>query len=190
MNNCIDYKRIARAIDFYIDLGYLYGSALWTAPAKIIKKTLPKHKKISRCSTLTEPLIGSGEQHFIHLIDKGIITYGKHCCVTPCFRDDTVDDIHNKYFMKVELISVEYMGLQDILHTVQSAQMFFASEGVRTSIVPTHEKPFCYDLLCSGTRIELGSYGYGEHNGFRYAYGTGLAEPRFSVVKNKLDNQT
>ena len=46
-------------------------------------------------------------------------------------------------------------------------------------VVPTKEG---YDLMING--IEVGSYGLRMGNGYEWVYGTGLAEPRFSVAIN------
>jgi phenylalanyl-tRNA synthetase alpha subunit len=52
-------------------------------------------------------LVASGEQSFIHLIRKSSCEPGRYCCITPCFRDDHIDETHFRYFMKLELIDTE-----------------------------------------------------------------------------------
>ena len=48
--------------------------------------------------------MASAEQSFLELFLNKKIEYGRYCGITPCFRDETVDYLHNNFFMKVELI--------------------------------------------------------------------------------------
>ncbi len=50
--------------------------------------------------------MGSAEQGFVQLMLDGKLPLGSHMAAGPCFRDDEVDDLHQKTFFKVELIIV------------------------------------------------------------------------------------
>ena len=128
-------------------------------------------------------MIGSGEQYFLNEIYNKRLQPGKYCCATPCFRDDAEDDLHGLYFFKVELIDTEY---QDLNAMITIAQEFFRLEGLETNLVKVKSNHLQRDLVVAGPNIELGSYGVREHPEVgAWTYGTGLAEPRFTIAKDQ-----
>lgn len=75
--------------------------------------------------------------------------------------------------MKVELIDVGRDSTDELTHLCR--HWFEQLSGYSVDIVATE---IGLDLELGG--IELGSYGYREHNDLKWTYATGLAEPRFS----------
>ena len=131
--------------------------------------------------------VGSGEQSFLQLLKEDKIQCGKYMCITPCMRDENVlDDIHYKMFMKLELIHIlkstdnPYKKLEE---------MFSMNVYINSNHLPdltwdeiTKDKTDV-DIYSNG--IEIGSYGIRQAYGVNYIYGTGMALPRFTNIKNK-----
>ena len=133
-------------------------------------------------------LVGSAEQSFIHLLLNGTSLNGKYVAVTPCFRPDAIDKIHQRHFMKVELFDTCPGGLDcptsifnKIAETTRIARSFFHTlhPGNDCVMRATNDG---YDLELNG--IEIGSYGYRSYGDWRWIYGTGFADPRFSIAKS------
>lgn len=186
MKKCIDYLMIARAIEFYTKCGFEYIDAEWAVTQDIMDITLPSFSNGVKAD-FVGPLLGSGEQYFLQEIKEKRLKPGKYCCATPCFRDDQEDDIHGAYFFKVELIDTKYL---DLYSTISAAQDFFMSEGIETNAVRVESDHIQYDV-CADDNIELGSYGIrGNDMIGSWCYGTGVAEPRTSIVKRKLYGPT
>ena len=183
----IDYSLIADAIDYYQDNGYKLIDAPWTVSEQALKITTTKEHNIKNNEYLDKYLVGSAEQSFLELIKRNKLRFGKYCAVTPCFRNDEEDELHQKYFMKLELIHYadNWWTLNSNLEMmIHDAQTFF-SLFTDVSVVKTNDdrSQESYDIEHNG--IELGSYGIRNHENIRWIYGTGLAEPRFSnALKN------
>ncbi len=183
----IDYSLIADAIEYYQDQGYELIDVPWTVPKQVLKITCKEDHMFEDNKYLDNYLVGSAEQSFLDLIKRAKLTYGKYCAVTPCFRNDVDDKLHQKYFMKVELIHYleKFWTLEIDLETmIYDAKTFFSIH-LPVNVVETRDKRSysSYDIEHNG--IELGSYGIRMHENIRWIYGTGLAEPRFSyALKN------
>jgi hypothetical protein len=177
MNAKIDYDKIAAAIFWYKALGYKYIEAPWLVSNDSMMVTAPPDRRLF--STFAGNLVASGEQSFIEI--RKSLKPGHYLCATPCFRDEPIlDEWHLQSFFKVELIEVEPILVEESINSmIGDAAAFFSrwvnAERKRTNIG--------YDLEYNG--IELGSYGYREHEDFKWVYGTGCAEPRLSQVVGK-----
>ncbi len=179
MSPRINYRHISEAIDFYEDERFEYIEVPWIVSPEAVAVTLPSGA--SPLGTLGGTLVGSAEQSFIHLACNGDLKPGCYSAATPCFRDDTPDELHQRTFFKVELIEIsqnpiEYGAVQWM---AEIAQRFFHTlpGGADTKIVRTSTG---LDLELHG--VEVGSYGLREYDGWFWLYGTGLAEPRFSIA--------
>lgn len=173
----ISMARMIRAVEFYSKLGYTLVDAPQCVDLDVSQHTKPAgvpetfHRGI-------KVYVGSAEQSFLQMRRDGELTAGRYMAVTPCVRHEPVlDSTHYQVFLKLELISV---GLSEDRLLCSHAKEFFNSEGVLTEEVITD---IGVDLESGG--IELGSYGTRTMlDGTQYTYGTGLAEPRMSVVVN------
>ena len=156
----IDYHVLARALDFYRAAGFERVEVPWTASEAAIRHTFPKQAF----------LVGSAEQAFLdNPPDFDAMA------ITPCFRweDAGRSPFHKPYFMKVELWSRHRTPYELCL----LAARFMGADCVTTSNG--------FDLEIAG--IEVGSYGQRlDLQGVPYVYGTGVAEPRFSMAKQQL----
>lgn len=188
----IDYRLLAEAIDFYSQQGYRYLETPWIVGHRFTEATKPAGRRDFYC--LDGYLVASGEQSFMSAMHSGAIEPGgKYQTVTPCFRDEAVDELHQTWFLKLELIwyrpnlPVKYGSVYCVMNDANS----FMSRHIKTqrtspgmcSEDPTSEHgAFTYDIE-SLEGIELGSYGYRRLLSEYWIYGTGLALPRFTVAK-------
>lgn len=191
-NATIDWLRIGRAVRFYQNRGYHYVEVPWVVPSRITNLTAPLDSKIYSLDDNMD-LVGSAEQSFLWLAERDELwratrqgTGQKYfVSVTPCFRGDTISPLHQNSFMKVELFCTHGKTI-DVLRLAFDAYDFFRSEGVAVQQVDRMSAENSIDLqVCD---IEVGSYGIRSRNDMTWAYGTGLAEPRFSVAKRKDEN--
>ena len=181
----IDWNLISEAVKYYTSIGYKYVEVPWIVSSEAIQATFngtaPKTKD--------GLIVGSAEQSFIQMKLDGTFPF-LHCgaklvTVTPCFKNDEIDRIHSPFFMKVELININN-NLDDsdvrLQSFIKDAKTFFEMQNVVVDSVKTESG---VDLLIDG--IEIGSYGIRSYNSqnrgnFNWVYGTGLAEPRFSIA--------
>lgn len=181
MNSAINWQLIAQAVAYYERLGYKYVEVPWIVSSEALGVTLPPGKE--GLQTQDGSLIGSAEQGFIQLLLDGKLSYGRYLAATPCFRDDTVDELHQRTFFKVELIYVYDICAVSVdtarTRLAQDAIGFFLSVSPPSSLTLPKTKSG-HDIELGG--VEVGSYGCREYKGHRWIYGTGLAEPRFSVA--------
>jgi hypothetical protein len=198
----IDWGFLADARDFYSRRGYQYIEVPWVVRQEITELTIPDGALPFVVDNYGD-LAGSAEQSFVQMkIDK-VIPAGKYQTITPCFRDDVVDELHQKHFMKLELIDfrTKQHSYEEILNDAFDFCKFHlnrlippGADGGRLEIEEVTEDQKDINFYAKWwdgfmfNPIELGSYGTRrvEHNGNTYSwnYGTGLAEPRFSSVKN------
>lgn len=176
----IDYRLIAESIEYYEQGGFIRIESPWTVSDAIAALTRPKEKEAYKIEHTKKCLVGSGEQSFLYLYNKGFLPRGKFQTVTPCFRDDQFSTIHTKYFLKNELIVTDEVNVDVLFKTVVLCENFLKTIlGPAVYHIKTSEG---YDVMYEG--IELGSYGIRNVGFLKYIYATGLAEPRTSYCKN------
>lgn len=179
----INYKNIALAIDFYKNRGYTYMEVPWLVSEAAIKITLPKNNH--SLSTGYGELIGSAEQSFIDLMIAGELLPGKYVAATPCFRDDIIDGLHSRHFFKVELI--KYWNASDETQQAYLNEQNVINDALNFYKTLTEKEKLNIKNVDCGfdielNNIEIGSYGYRTLNDFSWIYGTGYADPRFSIA--------
>lgn len=173
-NNLIDYSKIATAIEYYKKMGFSYIDVPWDTPKK--------HREITFRGQDFNPisedrfLVGSSEQSFAYLSDIGKLKRGSYVACTPCFRGDELDELHQQYFMKVELFDTNDTSIRRLHHIIKLTEKFF-SNYIPVRIVETSHNN--YDIETT-TGIELGSYGIRAWHGLEWIFATGIAEPRLS----------
>lgn len=172
----IDWRMLADAIRWYEHLGYHYLEVPYAVPKDIIRLTLPPEYDDS--VQPVEPfgcLVGSAEQSLLHLDPP----HGSYVACSPCFRPEPVlNDVYQYHFMKVELFQIgeRYLNPTKMMLDAQ----VFMDRFAKTEVVRTEQGR---DLTVDG--IEVGSYGFREADGRKWACGTGLALPRFDVARQK-----
>jgi hypothetical protein len=185
------YARLLNAIDYYTRAGYKYIDVPWAVSREAVFMTRPSwvQGEALHYEAGGQDLypVASAEQSFLQMrLDNPSIT-GKYVTMTPCFRNELViDDQHQPYFMKLELINWEHTGREDLDKMIADARFFFETDVWVSAVPNTDPDPLgvvAYDLVSLHERIELGSYGIRTHPKVgRWLYGTGLAEPRYSYA--------
>lgn len=180
----IDYNLINKSIDFYETCGFERIEVPWIVSGGATEVTQASddldYNKKYRVGNSHKTLVASGEQSFIELMMKHQLPDGMYQTVTPCFRNDQVDMIHRKQFLKNELIMVGDYKDDDLSFIMSCAIEFFKSIGINKVKEEVHN--YWYkDLDFLGH--ELGSYGVRKNSlNQKWVYGTGLAEPRTSTL--------
>lgn len=210
----INYRIIDDAIQFYEAAGFERVESPWTVTQATLDITKPPGASSFSIKEKNKSLVASGEQSFLYLYTKGFLPPGKFQTVTPCFRDDSFDSLHTKYFVKNELIVTDDVSLKQLRFVVHTAREFFrkyclaprdndsylVSSGVssdvdivdtsngKMEVVPDVElnDPYLYPQYDLMYRgIELGSYGIRKCDFLTWIYGTGVAEPRLTRTLKK-----
>lgn len=184
----LDWQRIARAHAFYQSKGYVYVEVPWAVKAATVAATIPPDARPLCVADADAILIGSAEQGILDLIwNQGFQPEqgARYFSVSPCFRGETtlVQGVTQLTFMKVELFSLASPTAMLVL-TCDAAR-FLTSEG---GLLSRAETPEGLDLFCGG--MEVGSYGTRTKFGLSWAYGTGLAEPRFSSALSQQKDKS
>lgn len=177
----INYKILNESINYYTDLGFNRVEAPWTVSEYIDNLTKPEHVQPFKLSHNNKHLVASGEQSFLYLYLKNFLPKGRFQTITPCFRFESFDLTHTKYFMKNELIITDIVNTIELDKIVKDAYNFFCKylPQDKLNIVGTNNG---YDINYKD--YELGSYGIREVEFLKYIYGTGVAEPRLSTIIN------
>lgn len=179
----IDLSMINSAIKYYENKGFLLHSVPLLVDPDIMSWTCPTGAKDIRMTHVNgKQYVASAEQSFLQLEKEGKIS--SHCmlqAITPCWRDEYVlDDTHLTLFLKLELFVYKPLDNHRPYRLAQVMKELLTKLDIEATIEPTS---MGYDVVSSG--VELGSFGYRESpKGILYLYGTGLAEPRTSYVKN------
>lgn len=176
----VSWRDVSTAVSIYEAAGFQYVEAPWIVSTEAVEVTLPPDREGLNCPD--GALVGSAEQAFIELMIRGQIVPGKYVAAGPCFRDDPVDELHHRTFFKVELIELQRTKFSSPAAKVQemaetALDLFQRLGAEQAKIIKTSEG---LDITLRG--IELGSYGKRSYKGWHWVYGTGLAEPRFSMV--------
>jgi hypothetical protein len=176
----IDYNLLNNSIIYYKDKGFNRIETPWLVTAAVDNITKPKDAEPYIVEAKKKNLIASGEQGFLYLYLKEYLPLGKFQTVTPCFRNDSFDFTHTKYFMKNELIQTDVTTISTLEEIVDNALSFYQ---------PFFNKKLNVETTKDGLDImlddyELGSYGIRECEFLKWVYGTACAEPRTSKLIN------
>lgn len=180
------WQNLARMGGYYEKLGFRDLPQPWFASLEAIRVTLPPDRTPHMLSDW-DIFVGSAEQAFIDRMFTREMQPGRWQAITPCFRQEPVyDELHRPYFMKLELI--EYMpsdaiaALTMMLWQVREALTTLLPVGSPEVMVEKTE--IGWDLTLRGE--EIGSYGIRELAGHQWVYGTGIAEPRFTTLLERV----
>lgn len=191
MSPKIDYKLLGKALGEYEKRGYRYVEVPWAVSKDYIRATLPEQfpsmqiglpvingtnpDELYPCHQASH-LVGSAEQGFLALD----LPEGAYVGVTPCFRFEPYFDLfHQPMFMKIELfVTVPYTTGARLMADAKEVMSLYLPVGTHLDEKKTDEG---FDLEIGG--VEVGSYGVRSFRATTWAYGTGLALPRFSVTK-------
>ena len=183
----IDYSVLVKAQKYYEKKGYLMLDVPWAVSEEADAATHPVW--LPMIPTMWGNLVGSAEQSFIDLMIKGKMPTGKRMAITPCFRPEKkYDQFHYPYFMKLELIEFrggEFCQPEEVLQAMIHDAVGFLGHHLQVETRDMGDGSF--DIVSRGEKLELGSYGIRQYKDFKWVYGTGVAEPRFSQAR-RLQN--
>lgn len=202
MNTNVNPLNMLFALDFYHNTeGFEAVSAPIVVDADTDTVTKPEKVLPLIHDMMNEKhYVASGEQSFIQLYKEGKLPKNREFMfnLTPCYRSEMmVTDQSLLMFLKLELIYVPReedntpeglrFGRDKLCHAAKDCFIGLGAKEQDIKFVAT-EVPEQFDIEING--IEVGSYGIRTikfENGeeFSYAYGTGLAEPRFSQAVSK-----
>ena len=175
---------------FYEQRGYRYVEVPWLVHPNVTEVT--HSDGVGGFACALSDLVGSGEQGFLQMMLNGDLPLGRYQTITPCFRDEMLDDLHHTHFMKLELIDTAIDSEDPVGDIINDADQFAAQllqrNGPWSGSIWSRVHRNQIDMLYGPERVELGSYGVREHNGLRWVYGTGIAEPRWSCILDGKDN--
>jgi len=174
----IDYGLLQKSIDFYEKRGFSRVEAPWTITQQVDDITRPPDRQPFVLKHNDKSLVASGEQSFLYLYLKGFIPKGCFQTITPCYRYESFDFLHSKYFMKNELICTDTVSESRLLSIAEIALEFYREMIPDAEIVKTIQG---FDIEIDGK--ELGSYGIRSCEFLDWIYATGCAEPRTSSLR-------
>ena len=122
----INYKLLNDSIEYYEEKGYSRVESPWTVTKEISSITKPDDKMDFELVHNGKVLVGSGEQSFLYLYLKNFLPKGRFQTVTPCFRYESFDFLHTKYFMKNELIITDDFTQETVEKMVDDSFDFFS----------------------------------------------------------------
>ena len=182
----MDWALLSEAVDHYRRLGFKYVDTPWAVEPDIAGITCPEWGALDMIGD--KALVASAEQGFLQLQADGKLDSANYVSCGPCFRpgDEGRSPYHKPYFMKVELF----------VRCIDESTAIFAAKELVTrarnfmnkdcKIVKLGDKE--WDLELYGH--EVGSYGARYHDLVgHWAYGTGLALPRFTQAVADLENR-
>src|SRR4051812_17183406 len=103
----IDYKLLDDSIIYYEGKGFKRIESPWAVSENVDNITKPFDRVSFQLKHNNKCLVASGEQSFLYLYLKGFLPHGQFQTITPCFRFESFDFLHTKYFMKNELIKTD-----------------------------------------------------------------------------------
>ena len=180
MNSNISATLIYSAMSFFKDKGYRFITVPMLVDEDVVNLTLP-----SDCSAkfhLDKCYVGSAEQYIYQLIKEGKDLPSKVLAITPCQRDDGIDEFHQEIFLKIELACTDNtVTYHDIAIDVME---YYNTLTDNAKYVDFTDFDNTCDIEING--VEVGSYGMREYNGRIIHFGTGLALPRFLQAINHV----
>lgn len=183
----MNYKLLADSIEFYEKQCFEIIEPEWRVPTKFLLEYFPCITEDKYFNAGNEELfVGSAEQSLIYAYKQGLLQPGLYQAITPCFRKgDNESEFHRELFMKNELIFIytDRVRYSKLLHVVSAAARFFKQYVPTNKLNVVETGIDSCDILLNG--IEIGSYGCRKVGDIQWIYGTGLAEPRFTMVLNK-----
>ena len=185
----IDYKLLTKAVKYFRKQGFTQIEVPWRVSAEAVNATFDSNLSFKADDRF---LIGSAEQGFLELILQNKLKNNMLMSVSPCFRNDVEDELHQQEFMKLELIyfskfnitnmNIEYIAFRNFVIEFITKKLKIQRE--RIQIVQTIENSiYSEDILIDN--IEYGSYGIRKFKDYNYIYGTGIALPRASIILEK-----
>ncbi|QYC52485.1 putative serine tRNA ligase [Salmonella phage SSBI34] len=134
--------------------------------------------------------VASAEQSFLQMDIDGEVFPGEMLmALTPCFRSES-DSTHYSIFLKLELFAYARTNDKDSAEmeacewAFMAKDLFYNQLGLNDGRLKVIDTDIGFDLMYGD--LELGSYGGRiSTTGRWYVYGTGIAEPRYSMARDR-----
>lgn len=197
MRQEIDYNLLNKALKYFSKKRFKQVEVPWRVSREAVEATFDSRESFKSDDKF---LIGSAEQGFLELYLQNKLTSNQLMSVSPCFRNEEEDYLHQQEFMKLELIYFINSKIDDIdimfnsffvYNLFKNFVISFIIKKLKiksTDIVTleTNDSNSIYseDILING--IEYGSYGIRQFQDKYYIYGTGIALPRASKILKSL----
>jgi hypothetical protein len=178
----IDYGLLYKSLEYYEGHGFKRVEAPWAVSEAVDNITKPAGAQSFQLKHNNKCLVASGEQSFLYLYLKNFLPKGTYSTITPCWRYESFNFLHTKYFMKNELIKTDKVDQYELEKIVDVALGFFRPLFDGIAKLDAVQTEFGFDIEADG--IELGSYGIRSCEFLDWIFGTGLAEPRTSNLIN------
>lgn len=173
----INYEFIADSIKYYESHNFKRIEAPWTVSEYVDNITKPIEVPSFQLKHNNKCLVASGEQSFLYLYLKNHLPKGQFQATTPCYRFESFDFLHSKYFIKNELIKTDIVNTNELIKIVDICFGFYKKYISDINIIETS---IGFDIMYKD--IEIGSYGIRSCNFLEWIYATGCAEPRLSNI--------
>lgn len=191
----INYEILRESQNYYKELGFENLETPWYVSNEYINFTFKNQDVKNDFKVYINFdelfLVGSREQSFISMDVKNELKKGKFQSITPCFRNEIEDNLHNSYFMKNEIYINTNITINTLKNLIDTSFKFFSKylDTNDLKIIETFDSlsEISYDIYYKD--IELGSYGIRNIRGLKWIYGTGCAEPRLSYCINLSKNK-
>jgi aspartyl/asparaginyl-tRNA synthetase len=197
MQETLDYNLLNKALKYFSKRGFKQVEVPWRVSQEAIEGTFDSNQSFKSDDKF---LIGSAEQGFLELYLQNKLTSYQLMSVSPCFRNELEDDLHQQEFMKLELICFldkledldfrfndEYSNIKRLVINFIIKKLKIKASDI--FILGTNESNSIYseDIIING--IEYGSYGIRQFQGKYYIYGTGIALPRASKILKSIERK-
>lgn len=188
----IDYSKIQQSIEFYEKNKFVRIEVPWWVTQEIAGLTKPPESKDYILEDRHKVLVASAEQSFLYLSNKGQLPKGQFQATTPCFRDEPINLLHSKHFIKNELIKTDSINSKELKKIISLAKEFFSlyikKERLKVIEEYSNNATVNFDIVVevAGEDLELGSYGIRKCEILEWIYGTACAEPRLTRILNRI----
>lgn len=168
---------LSKALKFAKDNDFIEIKNLpWHVSDDVIKMTT----NFMAHRTFDGNFVGSAEQSFLQLaLEKKLKQNEQYVGLTPCLRNDPIDEIHDNQFYKVEMFSLQ----DDRMYFIDIAINFMKSiyNGPSNNF-KVDSKDNSSDIFLNG--IEVGSYYFkiDHEKEIMWSCGTLIAVPRFNLA--------
>jgi len=173
----INYKILDESITYYQDNGFTRIESPWTVSEYVDNITKPNGVLSFQLKHNNKCLVASGEQSFLYLYLKEFLSKGQYQTITPCFRFESFDFTHSKYFMKNELIKTDIVTNYELVGIVEIALKFYRKYIPQAECIRTKEG---FDIVYKG--YELGSYGIRQCEFLKWIYGKPVKKLVYTLV--------
>lgn len=196
----IDYNLLNKSLKYFSKKGFKQIEVPSIASRETLQGTFKSSESFKSDNKF---LIGSAEQGFLELYLQNKLTSNQLMSVSLCFRNELEDYLHQKEFIKLELIYFINSKIDDIdimfnsfivFNLVKNFVLSFIIKKLKIKITDittaeTNDSNSIYseDILING--IEYGSYGIRQFQDKYYIYGTGIALPRASKILKSIERK-